>query len=112
MRRCFRHYGTQERAQLAITARAASISRSGTFLPGEGTEPYIGEQGQARASEEIRVETIVPYSVHRKAVQAMLKAHPYEEVAYDLYPMDLKGRSFGLGRAGKLTEPIKLSELS
>ncbi len=36
----------------------------------------------------------------------MLKAHPYEEVAYDLYPMDLKGRSFGLGRAGKLSQPV------
>ena len=38
----------------------------------------------------------------------MLKAHPYEEVAYDLYPMDLKGRSFGLGPSGKLKRAISL----
>jgi dinuclear metal center YbgI/SA1388 family protein len=89
-----------------------NIQGSGTFLPGEGTEPYIGKQGRLERVEEIRVETIVPYSAHRKAVQAMLKAHPYEEVAYDLYPMDLKGRSFGLGRIGKLIEPTKLNSLA
>jgi putative NIF3 family GTP cyclohydrolase 1 type 2 len=42
----------------------------------------------------------------------MLKAHPYEEVAYDLYPMDLKGRVFGLGRVGKLPDPVTLRELA
>jgi putative NIF3 family GTP cyclohydrolase 1 type 2 len=60
----------------------------------------------------MRIETVVPHSVHRKVVQAMLKSHPYEEVAYDLYPVDLKGRSFGLGRVGKLTEPMKLGTLA
>ncbi|BBH21262.1 GTP cyclohydrolase 1 type 2 [Paenibacillus baekrokdamisoli] len=88
-----------------------NIEGTGTFLPGEGTHPFIGEKGRLERVQEIRVETIVPYSAHRKVVQAMLKVHPYEEVAYDLYPMDLKGRSFGLGRAGKLTAPIKLGGL-
>ncbi|MFD1955910.1 Nif3-like dinuclear metal center hexameric protein [Paenibacillus thailandensis] len=83
----------------------------GTFLPGEGTDPFIGKPGQLERVEEIRIETIVPHSIHRKVIQAMLKAHPYEEVAYDLYPVDLKGRSFGLGRVGKLTEPVTLGEL-
>lgn len=89
-----------------------NISGTGTFVPGPGTAPYIGAQGKLERVDEIRIETIVPYSVHRKAVQAMLKAHPYEEVAYDLYPIDLKGRSFGLGRAGKLAQPVTLSELA
>lgn len=89
-----------------------NISGTGTFVPGPGTTPYIGAQGKLERVDEIRIETIVPYSVHRKAVQAMLKAHPYEEVAYDLYPIDLKGRSFGLGRAGKLAKPVTLGELA
>jgi len=89
-----------------------NISGTGTFVPGEGTEPFIGSAGKLERAEEIRVEMIVPHSVHRKAVQAMLKAHPYEEVAYDLYSIDLKGRSFGLGRCGKLIEPISLTELA
>ncbi|WP_424766213.1 Nif3-like dinuclear metal center hexameric protein [Paenibacillus sp. sgz302251] len=89
-----------------------NIKGTGTFVPGPGTTPYIGKQGLLEKAEEIRIETIVLNSVHRKAVQAMLKAHPYEEVAYDLYSVDLKGRSFGLGRAGKLEQPITLGKLA
>lgn len=83
----------------------------GTFIPREGTDPHIGTQGKMERVEEVRIETIVPQSVRSKVVQAMLKAHPYEEVAYDLYAMDLKGRSFGLGRVGKLKEQVTLKEL-
>ena len=42
-------------------------------------------------ANEVRIETIVPHAIRNKVIQAMLKAHPYEEVAYDLYAMDLKG---------------------
>lgn len=84
----------------------------GTYLPQEGTHPFEGKPGSLSRQEEIRIETIVPQSLQRKVVQAMLKAHPYEEVAYDLYPMDLKGRSFGLGRVGKLPKPILLKDLA
>ncbi|GAB2703201.1 Nif3-like dinuclear metal center hexameric protein [Paenibacillus thermoaerophilus] len=86
-----------------------NIEGTGTFLPQDGARPFIGEPGKLERAAEIRVETIVPESAEKRVVQAMLKAHPYEEVAYDLYPMDLKGRSFGLGRVGKLPEPEPLS---
>ncbi|CAM3960839.1 Nif3-like dinuclear metal center hexameric protein [Paenibacillus alkaliterrae] len=89
-----------------------NMKGTGTFIPGQGTDPFVGTQGKLEKADEIRIETIVPYSVHRKTVQALLKAHPYEEVAYDLYPVDLKGRSFGLGRSGKLAEPVSLGELA
>jgi dinuclear metal center YbgI/SA1388 family protein len=89
-----------------------NIEGTGTFLPREGSDPYIGEQGKLEKVAEIRLETVVPESVEKRVVQAMLKAHPYEEVAYDLYPMDLKGRTFGLGRVGKLPEAVTLSELA
>ncbi|WP_127582686.1 Nif3-like dinuclear metal center hexameric protein [Paenibacillus koleovorans] len=79
-----------------------NIEGTGTFLPGDEAQPFIGQRGKLERVEEMRIETIVPDSIERKVVQAMLKAHPYEEVAYDLYPMDLKGRTFGLGRVGKL----------
>lgn len=85
-----------------------NIEGYGTFIPQEGTDPYIGRQGKLERAEEIRIETIVPQGIQSKVVQAMLKAHPYEEVAYDLYAMDLKGRSFGLGRVGKLKEKTTL----
>jgi dinuclear metal center YbgI/SA1388 family protein len=87
-----------------------NMEGEGTFLPGEGTDPYIGKPGKLERTKEIRMETVVPGSIRRQVVQAMLKAHPYEEVAYDLYQMDLKGRSFGLGRVGKLPEPLTLQQ--
>ncbi|WP_159883873.1 Nif3-like dinuclear metal center hexameric protein [Paenibacillus puerhi] len=88
-----------------------NIEGVGTFLPGEGTNPHIGRQGRLEQAQEIRIETIVPQSAERRVVQAMLKAHPYEEVAYDLYALDLKTRTFGLGRVGKLETPVTLREL-
>ncbi|HEY2494939.1 MAG TPA: Nif3-like dinuclear metal center hexameric protein [Paenibacillus sp.] len=82
----------------------------GTFKPQAGTNPYLGTEGKLETAEEIRIETIVPQSIRNKVVQAMLKAHPYEEVAYDLYSLDLKGRTFGLGRVGKLKASMSLAE--
>ncbi|MDT0124048.1 Nif3-like dinuclear metal center hexameric protein [Paenibacillus sp. RRE4] len=88
-----------------------STEGTGTFVPGEGTQPFIGSQGQMERVEEMRIETVVPQSLRGKVIQAMLKAHPYEEVAYDLYAMDLKGRTLGLGRLGPLRESKTLGEL-
>ncbi|MNS74307.1 putative GTP cyclohydrolase 1 type 2 [compost metagenome] len=87
-----------------------NIEGYGTFVPQEGTTPFIGEQGKMEHAEEIRIETIVPSSLRSKVIAAMLKSHPYEEVAYDLYSMDLKGRTLGLGRTGKLREPVLLKD--
>ncbi|MFD0715104.1 Nif3-like dinuclear metal center hexameric protein [Paenibacillus sp. GCM10027626] len=84
---------------------------TGTFLPGEHTDPYIGKQGKLERVAEKRIEIIVPDSIRRKAVQAMIKAHPYEEAAYDLFPVDVKGPSLGLGRVGKLGEPVSLTAM-
>ncbi len=87
-----------------------NLEGTGTFLPQEGSRPFIGSQGKLERVKEIRLETVVPQSVQRSVIQAMLRAHPYEEVAYDLYPLDLKGRSFGLGRVGLLPDAVSLKE--
>lgn len=83
---------------------AFSAPGIGQFLPGEGTNPYIGKQGQIEEVREVRVETIVPESIEKQVLTAMLKAHPYEEVAYDLYPLDNQGEPMGLGRVGTVPE--------
>lgn len=87
-----------------------NLEGTGTFRPEEGTDPFIGKQGTIEYVKEIRIETIVPEHVRKAVISAMLKAHPYEEVAYDLYPLALQGRTFGLGRVGKLPEPETLSQ--
>jgi len=60
---------------------------TGTFLGGEGTEPTIGEAGREQRTPELRVETVVPGDRVEAVVAALVAAHPYEEVAYDLYPL-------------------------
>lgn len=62
-------------------------SGTGTFLGGEGTEPAVGKAGAEEHVAELRVETVVPAGRARAAVAALVAAHPYEEVAYDLYPL-------------------------
>jgi hypothetical protein len=60
---------------------------TGTFLPGHGAEPTIGEVGREERVAELRVETVVPPERTAGAVRALLAAHPYEEVAYELYAL-------------------------
>ena len=81
---------------------------TGTFLPGDGTNPHIGTSGKLEAVSEVRIETVFPAEMERKVVQAMIKAHPYEEVAYDIYELANELPSLGLGRIGELQEEMTL----
>ena len=58
---------------------------TGTFLAREGADPAVGEVGQEEHVEEYRVEVVVPKDALAAAVAALRAAHPYEEVAFDLY---------------------------
>ncbi|AJA21486.1 TPA: Nif3-like dinuclear metal center hexameric protein [Bacillus thuringiensis] len=89
-----------------------SSEGTGTFVPQEGTNPYIGETGQLERVEEVRIETIIPASLQRKVIKAMVTAHPYEEVAYDVYPLDNKGETLGLGKIGYLQEEMTLGQFA
>ena len=60
---------------------------TGTFLAGEGADPALGEPGREERVAELRVETVVPTGRAGAVVAALLAAHPYEEVAFDLYPL-------------------------
>lgn len=81
-----------------------SANGIGQFLPGDGTNPHIGSQGKLEKVKEVRIETIFPENIEKKVVSAMIKAHPYEEVAYDIYPLENKGETLGLGRIGYVDE--------
>ncbi|MGI8316120.1 Nif3-like dinuclear metal center hexameric protein [Halobacillus mangrovi] len=87
------------------------LSGEGTFKPLEGTNPYIGSKGELEMVKEKRIETIVPKSKLKDVLKAMEEAHPYEEVAYDLYPLLNEGETLGAGRIGRLPEPVSLEEL-
>jgi dinuclear metal center YbgI/SA1388 family protein len=87
---CFRTHGT------------------GTFRPGARTVPFLGEEGKDETVHEVRLETILPRESLRRAVDKMLRSHPYEEVAYDLIPLANPRFDNGLGRVGRLPEAISL----
>ena len=82
------------------------LNGTGSFWPLKGTNPYIGEEGNLERVRETRLETIVPADRLKQVISEMLKSHPYEEVAYDVYKTETKGRTYGLGLKGKLVEPV------
>jgi hypothetical protein len=60
---------------------------TGTFLGGEGTAPTVGESGREERVPELRLETILPSERVEDVVAALRRAHPYEEPAFDVYPL-------------------------
>jgi hypothetical protein len=60
---------------------------TGTFLGGEGTSPVVGERGQEERVPELRLETVYPLEREAEVVRALRESHPYEEPAFDLYPL-------------------------
>ena len=60
---------------------------TGTFLGGEATDPALGERGREEHVPELRVEAVVPEDRLADVVAALRGSHPYEEPAYDVYPL-------------------------
>lgn len=83
----------------------------GSFFGGDATNPTIGERGRLELVDETRLETVVPTKRLPAVVAAMVEAHPYEEPAFDIYP--LKTRPLGgIGRIARLAKPSSLSGLA
>jgi hypothetical protein len=60
---------------------------TGTFYGGEGTSPALGEKGREERVLELRLETVYPTEREEEVVAALRATHPYEEPAFDLYPL-------------------------
>ncbi len=74
----------------------------GTFKASEKASPYVGKIGEVHREAEVRVETVVPSYFLKGVISAMIDAHPYEEVAYDLFPMANVQSNAGTGIVGEL----------
>jgi dinuclear metal center YbgI/SA1388 family protein len=75
---------------------------TGTFKAGEGTNPFVGEQGKRHEEDEMKIEVIFPAWKENVIVSALKKAHPYEEVAYDIIQLDNEFQTVGSGIIGEL----------
>ncbi len=84
---------------------------TGTFRGGDEATPYLGEKGRLERVEEVRIETVVPAHAVGRAVDAATSAHPYEEVALDVYPVDGFPEGCGYGRVGTLPGRLTAEEL-
>ena len=74
----------------------------GTFKAGDQTNAYVGEKGVLHKEPEVRIETIYPVQIDRQVLRALFETHPYEEVAYDLYPLTNSFDHVGSGMIGIL----------
>jgi dinuclear metal center YbgI/SA1388 family protein len=79
---------------------------TGTFKAGEGTNPYIGDVGKQHQEKEIKIEVIFPAWLENTIVPAMIAAHPYEEVAYDVVNLSNTNQGVGSGIIGELDDPL------
>lgn len=64
-----------------------SVIGKGRFTPSENANPYIGAAGQPEVVDEERIEVECDKANAKAAIEAMKQAHPYEEVAFDVYPL-------------------------
>jgi len=85
---------------------------TGTFLPGELSAPFIGAPGEISQVDEIRMETLVEKKDIPALVSDLKKAHPYETMAYDIYPLASLQTVQGLGRVGELEKQSRLDEFA
>ncbi len=79
---------------------------TGTFRGNVASNPHVGKKGEIHFEPETRIETIFPKALKGNIIAALLAAHPYEEVAYDIYSLENKYSQVGIGIIGKLESPI------
>ncbi|MDQ6650951.1 MAG: Nif3-like dinuclear metal center hexameric protein [Actinomycetota bacterium] len=88
---------------------AFTSTGTGTFRPGPGAQPTVGERGRVNRVEESRIEMVLPRHRRGQVVAALRAAHPYEEPAYDVVELALPPGERGFGRVGTLPEPEPLT---
>jgi len=91
---------------------AFSAEGNGWFTPMPGSHPTVGEVSRPERTPELRWETVVPKRLITEAIRAFVAAHPYEEPAFDVYPVEDVLPRAGLGRVGVLAEAVRVKDLA
>lgn len=86
-----------------------NVDGFGTFKANEGCNPFCGNIGELHRENETRIETIMPSYIKGRVIKALLNAHPYEEPAYDIYPVKNSWDAVGTGVIGEL--PVERDEV-
>ncbi len=96
----------------AYSEAAFRSAGTGQFRPGPGARPFVGDVGRLEEVPEIRVEMIASRAVRAAVLAALRGAHPYEEPAIDVIELAALPAAAGLGRVGRLTEPMTLGQFA
>lgn len=86
------------------------LEGTGTFRPDQQAQPHTGTAGKLEQVEEIRAEVIFPAYLKNKIIQALVKAHPYEEPAYDVYALENTHPETGSGVVGELPQALSAKD--
>jgi dinuclear metal center YbgI/SA1388 family protein len=87
-----------------------NLAGKGSFRALDRTNPFVGKKGELHFEEELRFETIFPDFLQKNIIDALLESHPYEEVAYDIYPLESENKTIGAGLIGELENPLPEKE--
>ncbi len=79
-----------------------SVQGSGTFKAQDGADPFVGKVGERHAEDELKIEAVFPAYLENAVVKAMIAAHPYEEVAYEVIALANNNPQIGSGIIGEL----------
>lgn len=83
-----------------------SVGGTGSFRAGEKADPFVGEKNKIHFEPEMRFETVFWSHLKNRIIDALIGSHPYEEVAYDIYPLGNENINAGLGCTGDLEEAV------
>ncbi len=92
------------------SACSFGVMGEGTFKAEAGAQPFVGTIGTIHREPEVRLEVVVPDFKQQAVVAALLRAHPYEEVAYDIYSLKNHWSQTGAGLIGQLPQPVDTLE--
>jgi len=87
-----------------------NVAGKGSFRASDQANPFIGEKNQLHFEEEIKIEVIFPDHLQAQIVNSLRQNHPYEEVAFDIYPLKNYFEKIGAGAVGDLPEEVQETE--
>jgi dinuclear metal center YbgI/SA1388 family protein len=87
-----------------------NVDGEGTYLGNENSNPVIGQRGQLHTKNETAISVTFKKHLESKILKTLFKAHPYEEVAYEITTLENTNQHIGMGMIGELTKPMDASE--
>jgi dinuclear metal center YbgI/SA1388 family protein len=87
-----------------------NVDGKGTFRATGDAKPFVGKMNELHIENETRIEVVCPSHIEKQLVDALVKSHPYEEVAYDLYPLNNVYSKRGNGMVGDLENEVPETE--